>query len=68
MDETAPVFPDIADLLAQKADGRRARARMSFVDKILWVERARRELAPIDRLRRLRADQGRQASFADTPR
>jgi hypothetical protein len=55
-DRPVTQYPDISDILARKAEERRLRARMSFADKILWVEKARRELAPFDQLRRERRD------------
>lgn len=49
MDRSTNVYPDISDLLALKAEGRRIRSRVSFAEKIAWVESARRDLARIGR-------------------
>jgi very-short-patch-repair endonuclease len=44
-------YPDISDILARKERARRARARMSFVEKILWCGQMRERLAPFTRAR-----------------
>lgn len=58
-------YPDISDLLRMKAQARRKRAGLSFAEKIEWVEKARRDLATFDRLRRARRDRsGSPATYA----
>lgn len=47
-------YPDIADILAQKARGRVELARLSFSDKLDVVEKLREQVAPIVRTRQLR--------------
>jgi hypothetical protein len=46
-----PIYPDISDILALKAERRREAAKRSFGEKIAWVEWMREELAPFKRLR-----------------
>jgi hypothetical protein len=46
-----PVYPDISDILARKAEGRREAAKRSFGEKIAWVEQMRERLAPLKRAR-----------------
>jgi len=48
-------YPDITDILARKARGRRARAALSFAEKLDALERLRENVAPIVEGRRLRA-------------
>ena len=45
-------YPDISDILARKAEGRKRAAAMSFTEKIEWLEKARAELAPFAELRK----------------
>ena len=47
-------YPDIADILAQKARGRRARASLSFAEKLAILDKLRKEVAPIVRARQER--------------
>jgi hypothetical protein len=49
------IFPDIADILEQKREGREALAARSFVDKIKSMEALRERLAPFKAARNLRA-------------
>jgi hypothetical protein len=46
-----PIYPDISDILARKAEGRREAAKRSFGEKIAWVEQMRERLAPLKRAR-----------------
>lgn len=39
-----PVYPDISDILARKEEARHERARLPYGQKILIVEKMRREL------------------------
>jgi hypothetical protein len=48
-------YPDIADILAQKARGRRERASLSFAEKLAILDKLREEVAPIVRARQERA-------------
>jgi hypothetical protein len=64
MNDTEPTeYPDISDILARKEEARRARARMSFVEKVLWCEMMRERLAPFKRAR----EEGRAAQAAKKP-
>lgn len=47
-------FPDISDILARKAEGRREIARRSFGEKIAMMEALRERLEPFKRLREAR--------------
>ena len=53
--------PDVSDILARKAEGRREAAKRSFGEKIAWVERMREELAPFKRAREERQAARRKA-------
>jgi len=44
-------FPDISDILARKAEGRREIARRSFGEKIAMMEALRERLEPFKRAR-----------------
>ena len=44
-------YPNITDILAQKARGRRERASLSFAEKLAILDRLRKEVAPIVRAR-----------------
>lgn len=46
-----PIYPDISDILARKAEGRRDAAKRSFGEKIAWAEAMRERLAPLKRAR-----------------
>jgi hypothetical protein len=59
-------FPDISDILARKAEGRREIARRSFGEKIAMIETMRERLAPLKRAREMRrATQATQARRDD---
>jgi hypothetical protein len=44
-------YPDVSDILARKAEGRREAARRSFGEKIAMVEALRERLAPLRQAR-----------------
>lgn len=46
-----PPYPDVSDILARKAEGRRELARRSFGEKIAAMEVLRERLAPLKRAR-----------------
>jgi len=59
-------YPDIADILARKARGRRARARLSFGEKLEILDRMREDAAPIVAAREARVRQAaRRVSSVD---
>jgi len=63
MKQDRPIYPDISDILARKAEGRREAARRSFGEKIAWCEMMRERLAPLKRVREeRRAAQRKQDS------
>lgn len=45
-------YPDLKELLARKAAGRRARAQLSFAEKLDALDKLRDRLAPIERSRK----------------
>ena len=47
-------YPDISDILARKAEGRRNRSKLSFGQKIALVEALRERLAPLKQAREKR--------------
>jgi hypothetical protein len=53
------VYPDISDILARKAAGRRDLARRTFGEKIAAVEALRERVAPLKQLREAKHDQYR---------
>jgi hypothetical protein len=63
MTKDKPIYPDISDILARKAEGRREAARRTFGEKIAWAEEMRERLAPLKRAREARiAARGGDAS------
>lgn len=46
-----PPYPDITDILARKAAGRRERAQRSFTEKIASVEALRERVQPLRQAR-----------------
>lgn len=53
-DTSKDVFPDISDILARKAEGRREIARRSFGEKIAMMEALRERVEPFKRAREAR--------------
>jgi len=51
---TREEFPDISDLIAQKARGRHERALLSFGEKLEILDKLREQVAPIVRTRQIR--------------
>jgi hypothetical protein len=47
----APKYPDISDILAMKAKGRRARADLSFAEKLAILDKLREAAAEFAKLR-----------------
>lgn len=52
-------YPDITDILARKASGRRERARLSFGEKLEILDRLRDDVAPIVAAREARTRESR---------
>jgi hypothetical protein len=50
-------YPDISDILARKEEGRRARARMSFAEKLAALDALRARSLPIVKAREERKKQ-----------
>jgi hypothetical protein len=48
-------FPDISDIVARKAEGRKAISRLSFGEKIERMESLRKRLSPFKQLRQSRS-------------
>jgi hypothetical protein len=59
-----PKYPDISDILARKAAGRRQSAMLSFGEKIALVEALRERVEPLRRLRESRRDAERDDTSA----
>jgi hypothetical protein len=60
-----PRFPDISDILARKAEGRKEIAGRSFGEKIAMVEALRERLAPLKKAREQRAARLRRTKPID---
>lgn len=56
-------YPDISDIIAQKARGRRERARLSFGEKLEILDKLRASIEPIVHARQARRS---SAGNADT--
>jgi len=61
-DPPKDAFPDISDVLARKAEGRREIARRSFGEKIAMMEALRARLEPFKRAREARRAKGQKTS------
>jgi hypothetical protein len=48
-------YPDVTDILIQKARGRRERASLSFAQKLAILDKLRKDAAPIVEARQARA-------------
>jgi hypothetical protein len=57
MTERPPRYPDIADILAQKAAGRRQRAALSFAEKLAILDALKERVQPIIQAREFRRQQ-----------
>jgi len=55
-------FPDISDILARKAEGRRKNARRTLGEKIAMMEALRERLEPFKRLREARQAKRKRTS------
>ena len=55
-------YPDIADVLAQKAEGRRQRAALGFAEKLAGLDALRERVAPIVRARESRRERETSAT------
>ena len=51
----AQQYPDISDIFAEKARGRRERASLSFAEKLAILDKLREDVAPIVQARHARA-------------
>jgi len=47
-------YPDISDILAQKASGRRHRAALSFAEKLDILDALKQRIAPLVEARKIR--------------
>jgi hypothetical protein len=54
MNDDRNKFPDISDILARKAEGRRKNARLTLGEKIAMMEALRERLEPFKRAREAR--------------
>jgi hypothetical protein len=60
MKDLRPQYPDISDILAQKASGRRQRAALSFAEKLAALDALKERVDPIVRARKVRQAQRSQ--------
>jgi hypothetical protein len=58
-------YPDIGDIVARKAKGRRERARLSFDEKLELLDKLRDDVAPIVQARRARPRVRQENSKSD---
>jgi len=58
MAERTKQYPDVADILARKARGRRARASLSFAEKLDALDALRARVEPLVRARKSRPGNG----------
>jgi len=54
MSDPKDIFPDISDILARKAEGRRKNARLTLGEKIAMMEALRERVEPMKRAREAR--------------
>jgi hypothetical protein len=59
-------YPDISDILAQKAAWRRQRAALTFSEKLDALDALRKRVEPIVRARKLREQRQHERSAAKT--
>jgi hypothetical protein len=59
-------YPDISDILAQKARGRLERSRLSFTEKLDILEKLRNQVKPIIQTRRKRSIQMQSSGVVTT--
>ena len=62
MSDQKDVFPDISDILARKAEGRRKNARRTLGEKIAMMEALRERVEPLRRVREARQAKRRKPS------
>jgi hypothetical protein len=63
MTDRIPKYPDISDILAQKALWRRQRAALSFREKLDALDALRERVQPIVQARKLREEQRTKATI-----
>jgi hypothetical protein len=61
MKERHPQYPDISDILAHKAAGRRQRAALSFLEKLAILDALRERVKPIIQAREFRKQRKKQS-------
>jgi len=54
MTEQRPQYPDVSDILAHKAAGRRQRAALTFAEKLAILDALKERMEPIVRAREFR--------------
>jgi hypothetical protein len=60
-------YPDISDILARKASGRRHNASLSFVEKLEMLDALRSRVEPITRAREIRKARRRRDQHSEVP-
>ena len=58
-------YPDISDLLAQKASGRRQRGALSFAEKLVILDSLKARVEPIVQARKIRSNHDMTANSAN---
>ena len=66
-DAATRCYPDVSDILARKAEGRREIARRTFGEKIAMVEQMRERLEPFKRAREQRRQHQRSRCGSSQP-
>ena len=56
MSTLRPHYPDISDLIARKASGRRQRAALSFAEKLAALDALKERVEPLVQARRIRTE------------
>lgn len=67
MDRLRPWYPDISDILARKASGRRQHAALGFSAKLDILDAMRARVEPLVQARKLRAAKRRILQLDETP-
>lgn len=60
MSDRIDKYPDISDILARKAEGRRKRAALSFAEKLDALDALRERVRPIVQAREARRNEQRE--------
>jgi flagellin-like hook-associated protein FlgL len=56
-------YPNISDILAQKASGRRQRSALSFAEKLAILDSLKERIEPIVQARKMRKERQVQSAY-----